>query len=74
MGKSKTSGRRKRRGGAGGGQKKGVLLGMRSGFKSVANSVVGADDKPGKKNTLLGTLVTVLLVIAAAAVLYRRFG
>ncbi len=73
MGKSKRSGTRKRRGGSGRGKKKGVLLGMRSGFKNVAHSVVGAESETKKKSSLGGTLLTVLLLVAAAALLYRRF-
>jgi hypothetical protein len=72
MGKSKRSGTRKRRGGSPS-RKKGVLTGMRSGFKNVAHSVVGAETESKKKSSLASTLLTILLVVAAAALLYRRF-
>ncbi len=71
-------GKRKRRRGGGGGKKKsGFLIGMRSGFKNVATSVTGVgEDKPAKSRTsqMVSTAITVILVLAAAALLYRRFG
>jgi hypothetical protein len=57
-------------------KKKGVMMGMRSGFKKAARGVgVGVDkDKAPekKKNSWLSTAFTILLVIAAIAILYYR--
>ncbi len=47
---------------------------MRSGFKNVAHSVTGVGEaEEAKKSSFLGTLVTILLVVAAAALLWKRF-
>lgn len=75
MGKSKTKRKKRRRRGAPQSRKKsGVLLGMRSGFKNVAHSVTGVGEaEEAKKSSFLGTLVTILLVVAAAALLWKRF-
>lgn len=54
--------------------KSGVMMGMRSGFKNVANSVTGAEPEGTKKSTWIGTVITILLVVAAAALLFQRFG
>ncbi len=73
MGKSKSKRKKSRRSSGGSSKKKssGVMLGMRSGFKNVANTVTGKAE--AKKRSRVGTLLTVLLVVAAIAVLYRRF-
>lgn len=75
MGKTKAKRKKRRRRGAPSAKKKGgVLLGMRSGFKNVAHSVTGVgEEQPAKKSSVLGTLVTILLVAAAAALLFKRF-
>jgi hypothetical protein len=57
-------------------KKKGVMIGMRSGFKKAARGVgVGVDGekKPAaKKSSWLSTAFTILLVLAALAILYYR--
>jgi hypothetical protein len=56
-------------------RRQGVLIGMRSGFKSVARSVgIGQEPQPKRKRSFLSTAFTVLLVVAAGVVLYYRFG
>ena len=54
------------------------MMGMRSGFKNVARTVgVGEEEAQARKSknrSLIGTAVTVVLVAAAAYVLYSRFG
>jgi hypothetical protein len=50
----------------------GVMMGMRSGFKNVASSVTGAEPE-GKKSSWVGTAITILLLVAAAALLFQRF-
>jgi hypothetical protein len=75
VGKSKAKRKKRRRRGRPSAQKKGgVLLGMRSGFKNVANKVTGQEPaNKSKKSSILGTVVTILLVAAAAALLWKRF-
>ena len=75
MGKSKGQRKKRRKRGRPTAKKKGgVLLGMRSGFKNVANTVTGQQpETKSKKSSILGTVVTVLLVAAAAALLWKRF-
>lgn len=66
--------RRKRR--RTGGQprpKRGVMIGMRSGFQKAANKVVGGDEKPGKRSSWMGTAFSVLLIVAAIAFLLYRW-
>ena len=58
-------------------KKRGVMIGMRSGFKKAARGVgVGVDGKPAasekKKSSWLSTAFTILLVLAAIAILYYR--
>ena len=59
-------------------KKRGVMIGMRSGFKKAARGVgVGVDgDKKAvvekKKATWVSHAITILLVLAAAAILYYR--
>jgi len=66
--------KRRKRGQQGPAKKGGVLTGMRSGFKGVANTVTGQQPaSKSKKSSILGTVVTVLLVLAAAALLWKRF-
>ena len=67
--------KRKRREPAGK-KKKGVMMGMRSGFKKAARGVgVGVDKDAAvekKKSSWLSTAFTILLVLAAIAILYYR--
>lgn len=66
--------KRKRRSPASAKKKGGVMMGMRSGFKNVAGSVgVGEAPQRKKKSNLVGTIITVALVLVAAVVLYKRF-
>jgi len=57
-------------------KKRGVMIGMRSGFKKAARGVGVGADKPEasvkKKSSWLSTAFTILLVLAAIAVLYYR--
>ena len=58
-------------------KKRGIMIGMRSGFKKAARGVgVGAEGKAAdaekKKSSWLSTALTILLVIAAIAILYYR--
>jgi hypothetical protein len=59
-------------------KKKGVMIGMRSGFKKAARGVgVGAEgekaaEEKKKTRSWLSTAFTILLVLAAIAVLYYR--
>jgi hypothetical protein len=73
---SKRKKRKKRSGSSRGRRKGGVMMGMRSGFKNVAHSVTGVGEEAAtkKKTGVVGTAITVLLVLAAAALLYQRFG
>lgn len=57
----------------------GVLMGMRSGVKTVANKVVGDDGKtsleaPKPWVRLAGKALNVVLIIVVAVVLLRRCG
>jgi hypothetical protein len=67
--------KRKRREPAGK-KKRGVMIGMRSGFKKAARGVgVGVEKEAAvekKKSSFLSTAFTILLVIAALAILYYR--
>jgi hypothetical protein len=72
MSKSRTK-RRKRRGGEGGKKRGGVMMGMRGSFKNLASSVAGADKPRTRKGAVLSTLVTIALLIAAAALLLNKY-
>lgn len=75
MGKSKKRRKKRRRSGGGGARKGGVMMGMRSGFKNLADNVTGAGaDAKKKKSSIGGTLFTIALVIAALALLIQKFG
>jgi len=65
--------KRRRSGGDASKRKRGVMIGMRRGFKKAATSVVGAGEKaPAARRPWLNTAFTVLLLAAAVAfVLYR---
>ncbi|HUH05082.1 MAG TPA: hypothetical protein VML75_23955 [Kofleriaceae bacterium] len=67
--------KRKRRSPAGSKKKGGVMMGMRSSFKNVTHSVAGVGDEPQgkKKSSVVGTIITVALVLVAAVVIYKRF-
>lgn len=69
MGKTKT---RRRRGNRAGDGKRGggLMLGMRSGFKGVAQAVSGEEDRPSSRWT--GRIVMLLLVAAAVGLLLSR--
>ena len=52
-----------------------MMMGMRSGFKKAADATLGTGEtkkKPGK-TSWIGTAITVALLIAAVALLMRRF-
>lgn len=64
--------KRKRRVEAGS-QKKGVMIGMRSGFKKAATAVSGSQPAAQKKkSSWVSTAITVALVLAAIALLFYR--
>ena len=63
--------KKRRRGGGSQPKKKGgTLMGMRRGFKNMADAATGNQKK---KQTWVSTAITVALVLAALALLYRRF-
>ena len=64
--------KKRRRGSAPSKKGGGVMFGMRSGFKDVANSVTGKKTKG--KFSWLGTLIVVVLLGAAMLMLIRNFG
>lgn len=71
--------KKKRRREPAGKKKRGVMIGMRSGFKKAARGVgVGVDGakqaaaRNKKKSSWLSTAFTILLVLAALAILYYR--
>jgi hypothetical protein len=66
--------RKKRRTGGQTRPKRGVMIGMRSGFQKAANKVVGAgQEKPGKRSSWMSTAFTVVLIAAAIAFLLYRW-
>ena len=65
--KSKRKRKRRRRGQQAPRKKGGVMLGMRSGFKGIADSVTGKETN--KKYKWWGNVITVLLLVAAVALL-----
>lgn len=69
MSKTKT---RRRRGGRSAERKRsgGLMMGMRSGFKGVAQAVAGEESKGSSK--WLGTVITLLLLAAAVGLLLSR--
>jgi hypothetical protein len=68
MGTSKR--KRRRRGGQVGRKRGGMLLGMRSGFKGIADSVTGQETSGRYK--WFGRIITVLLLAAAVGFLASR--
>jgi len=66
--------KRKRRRVEAGRRKGGVLTGMRSGFKKAATAVAGSEpaEKQKKKASWVSTAITVILVLAAIALLFYR--
>jgi hypothetical protein len=69
-------GRKRSRGRAGKGHGGGTLSSLRGGFRSVARGAAGADKgRPTSRGRrLAGNVITVLLLVAAVALLLRRFG
>jgi hypothetical protein len=67
MATKKRSKKRRRRQPRGKAQR-GVFTRMRSGFKNLAQT----EKESSSKSSLLNTLVTIALIIAAAAILYSR--
>jgi hypothetical protein len=65
--------RKRRRSGATARPRRGVMIGMRSGFQKAANKVVGSESRSGRKSSWLSTAFTILLVIAAVAFLLYRW-
>ncbi len=63
--------RKRRRKGREPRRRRGVMLGMRSGFKGIANSVTGTDTSG--KYKWWGRIITVLLLAVAAVFLAKRF-
>ncbi|MFH2007819.1 MAG: hypothetical protein ABI333_14650, partial [bacterium] len=60
-----------------GGSKRGSMMSMRSGFKNVAASIDGKGAQTKKGQTMANIfwwVVTVVLGVAAAVILYRRYG
>lgn len=72
---AKGQGQRKRRGGRGGRKGKkgggGVMTGMRSGFKNVANAVTGAEETTKKSSWIVTALLIVVAGLAAYVFLRR---
>jgi hypothetical protein len=64
--------KKKRRGQESSRKKKGVIAGMRSGFKGVASAVTGVDEDKQKKSPLLSTIITIVVVILVAVFLLYR--
>jgi len=65
--------RKRRRTGGQSRPKRGVMIGMRSGFQKAANKVVGGESQPSRKSSWMGTALTVLLIVAAVAFLLYRW-
>ncbi len=66
--------RKRRRTGGQSRPKRGVMIGMRSGFQKAANKVVGpGESQPSRRSSWLSTAFTVLLVVAAIAFLLYRW-
>jgi hypothetical protein len=55
-------------------RRKGVMMGMRRGFKKAAGSVVGSEPKaPSRRRAWLSNGLSVLLILAAIAFLLYRW-
>ena len=65
--------KRKRRRAAEPRRKGGLMVGMRSGFKKAAGSVVGGERSRARKSSWLSTAVSIALLIAAIAFLFYRW-
>jgi hypothetical protein len=67
---------RKRRRARGGKGRGGALSSLRGGFRSVAHGVAGAGKQRPQSTArrVIGNLITVALLVVAAALLLRRFG
>lgn len=74
---AKTRKKRKRRGRESRDRTGGMMMGMRSGFKKAADATLGTGNqktaKKSGKRAWIGTAVTVALLVAAVALLMRRF-
>jgi hypothetical protein len=68
--------KRKRRGRESRNRGGGLMMGMRSGFKKAADATIGTGEPARKKKSraaaVIGTVVTVALLVAAVALLMRR--
>ena len=51
------------------GKRGGVMLGMRSGFQGIADSVAGKETQASEKYKWWGRIITVLLIAAAIGLL-----
>lgn len=71
MGKNKKRRKKKRRRGRqeSGRRRGGMMLGMRSGFKGIADSVSGKETSGSQKYKWWGRIITVLLLAAAVGLL-----
>ncbi|MCG8424495.1 MAG: hypothetical protein MJE77_41915 [Proteobacteria bacterium] len=67
MAKGKRKSKRRRRKGSSGRRKGGLMTGMRSGFKGIADSVTGKEESD--KYKWWGRIITVLLLAAAIGLL-----
>jgi hypothetical protein len=77
MARKRRRGRHRHGGGGGGsGGGGGALTKLRGGFKSTVHSATGTSKGPpaSRARRVLGNVVTVALLLIAAAVLLRRFG
>ena len=70
MGKTKSKRKKRRRRGQPTGRRRGgLMVGMRSGFKGIADSVSGKENQTSEKYKWWGRIVTVLLLAAAIGLL-----
>jgi hypothetical protein len=65
-----TRSRKRKQGGGGGKGGGGALRGLRSGFKRAAAG--GAGDAPARGSRLGSTIWTIVILLAAAAIVYLR--
>ena len=75
MGNNKSKRRKSRRRGRqqSGRSRGGLMLGMRSGFKGIADSVSGQETAASQKYKWWGRIITVLLLLAAVGFLATKF-
>lgn len=74
MGMAKARSKKRKPKGARKKKRGGVMMGMRGGFKSVANTVAGKEKPKTKKGAVISTLITIALLIIIAAFLLQRYG